>query len=157
VTADGLISAALGAGAWTVDTGTGIVRSTRFADRRQVGCLNTKGYVVATLHFGGLRVQAKLHRVVWIAAHGAIPAGLVPDHVNRIKSDNRLENLRLVTDPENVRNRRSYVGEGNPACRLTRAEAIQVRCTPGSYSDRARRFGVSKSLVAQISRGELWK
>src|SRR5439155_25969614 len=111
---------------------------------------------VATLHFCGWRRQVKLHRVVWIAARGPIPSGLMPDHLNRNKSDNRIVNLTLVTDAENAKNRRSYAGEDNPSAKITHAVAGAIRSSGGSYSVRARRFGVSKSLVAQISRGEIW-
>lgn len=154
--ADEIVKAALQAGAWSVDIQSGVVRSNRFQDKRVVGCLNQKGYLVATLHFAGQRVQVKLHRVVWIAAHGLIPRGLMPDHENRNKADNRIKNLRLVDDAGNAKNRRSYAGEGNPAARITRAVADQIRTASGSYSERAKRFNVSRSLVAQISRGELW-
>jgi len=154
--ADRITIAALAARVWTVDSATGVVRSTRFADKRVVGTTNAKGYLVATLHFWGERVQVKLHRVVWLAAHGPIPVGMMPDHINRAKADNRLANLRLVTDAGNAANRRSYAGEANPACRITRAQAVAIRRAAGSYRARARRFGVSKSLVAQISRGERW-
>ena len=37
------------------------------------------------------------HRIVWEMHSGAIPKGLVVDHINRIKNDNRIENLRLLT------------------------------------------------------------
>lgn len=45
-----------------------------------------------------------LHRVVWEAFNGEIPEGMEIDHVNAIRDDNRLENLRLVTHKENCNN-----------------------------------------------------
>lgn len=44
------------------------------------------------------------HRVVWEAFNGEIPEGMEIDHINTIRSDNRLENLRLVTSKENKNN-----------------------------------------------------
>lgn len=154
---DAVIADALVAGVWRVNPHTGIVSSGRSVHERILGTRNLKGYLVATLHFRGRRVQVKLHRVVWIAMNGSIPVGLMPDHINRNKSDNRIANLRLVSNKENAANRRSYLGEENPAAKITRNIAMAIRNASGSYDTRATQFGVSKSLVAQISRGELWQ
>lgn len=153
-TPDALIAAALEAGAWVVDGAMGEAVSLRTG--KVLGTRNSRGYIVATLHFSGRRAQVKLHRVVWIAVNGTIPAGMMPDHINRIRDDNRISNLRLVSSAGNAANRRSYRGTGNPACKITARKARLIRISRGSYSSRAKRFGVSKSLVAQISRGELW-
>lgn len=46
----------------------------------------------------------KAHRVAWFLHHGAWPKGII-DHVNGVKIDNRLENLRDVDRVVNGRNR----------------------------------------------------
>ena len=43
------------------------------------------------------------HRYVWTQANGEIPKGKHIHHINGIKTDNRLENLKLVTHKENHR------------------------------------------------------
>lgn len=43
-----------------------------------------------------------LHRIVWTAFRGPILPGLVIDHHNRNREDNRLENLEAVTQSENA-------------------------------------------------------
>lgn len=45
-----------------------------------------------------------LHRQVWIYHNGDIPSGMVIDHIDRNKSNNQIENLRLVTPSENNHN-----------------------------------------------------
>jgi hypothetical protein len=54
-----------------------------------------------------VRVNKKLmvvHRVAWALATGAWPKGVI-DHINGIKTDNRLCNLRDVTRADNCLNR----------------------------------------------------
>jgi hypothetical protein len=65
------------------------------------GCLEPGGYWV--IQHNGRRLYA--HRLIWILHHGNISAGLEIDHINRLKSDNRIENLRLVTKVGNGQNR----------------------------------------------------
>jgi len=41
------------------------------------------------------------HRLIWIYHYGDIPEGLQIDHINRIRNDNRIENLRVVSQSTN--------------------------------------------------------
>lgn len=142
-----------------VDAERGLVYSSRFQPNRPRGVTNSKGYLVCTLHLGKIRVQAKIHRIVWLSVHGRIPAGFVLDHINRIKDDNRIENLRLADAALNSANRRDYNGENNPACRINREVVRSIRnghAAGRSYGQLAKDAGISKSLVAQIVRNEIW-
>lgn len=47
----------------------------------------------------------KRSRLVWLFVKGADSYPYFLDHINRVRSDDRIENLRLVTHGENQRNR----------------------------------------------------
>jgi len=64
------------------------------------GWNNSCGYLVTQIK----KKKIYLHRLAWIYTHGDIPKGLVIDHINGKKDDNRLCNLRCVTNRENARN-----------------------------------------------------
>jgi hypothetical protein len=46
-----------------------------------------------------------VHRVIWALFYGSWPKGQI-DHINGIKDDNNIENLREVTNIENARNKK---------------------------------------------------
>lgn len=48
----------------------------------------------------------RVHRIVWTMVKGGIPDGFHIDHINGNRTDNRIANLRLVTNHENHKNMR---------------------------------------------------
>ncbi len=54
------------------------------------------------------RRKLLLHRAAWLYVYGSWPAGVI-DHINGVKHDNRIANLRDVTRSENQHNRRSHI------------------------------------------------
>ena len=65
------------------------------------GCINKTGYV--RLCVRDRRYLA--HRLAWLYVHGEFPNVQI-DHVNGVKSDNRIANLRLATAKQNAENRK---------------------------------------------------
>lgn len=64
------------------------------------GCLN-KG-----TGYWGICVNNKIypaHRLAWLYMHGQFPSDEI-DHINRVRNDNRICNLRLATRLENMQN-----------------------------------------------------
>ncbi len=56
-------------------------------------------------------VRVLVHRIVWEKAYGPIPDGMVIDHINGVRYDNRLENLRCITQRSNLLNIKSKCWE----------------------------------------------
>ena len=67
---------------------------------KEAGHLDNKGYI--RINFNGKRYQA--HRLAWFLSKGVWPNNEI-DHINGIKTDNRLINLREVSTKENSRNK----------------------------------------------------
>lgn len=67
---------------------------------KNVGYINSKGYRVCTIY--GKKYYA--HRLAFLVMDGIMPT-LQVDHINGIKNDNSWDNLRLVNNQENHRNR----------------------------------------------------
>lgn len=84
----------------------GNVRSLNYMKTWKVNVLkpgNCHGYLRVKLSKDGKTKDFLVHRLVYEAFRGAIPKGLTVDHVNGDKSDNRLENLQLLTQRDNAR------------------------------------------------------
>ena len=72
---------------------------------------NVKGKRFGFDEKGGRRkgnIDGKTFResnLIWMHQYGNIPAGMYIDHIDRNPSNNKLDNLRLVTPLQNVVNR----------------------------------------------------
>ncbi len=69
-----------------------------------VGHLNANGYIDICV----MGKTIKGHRVAWFLVHGVWPSQYLDiDHMNGIKHDNRMTNLRLVSRTINAQNRKN--------------------------------------------------
>lgn len=59
------------------------------------------GYLQVTLCKNGTRKTCSVSLLVWTAFNGPIQPGMQVNHINEVKTDNRLENLNLMTPKEN--------------------------------------------------------
>lgn len=73
-----------------------VQRNTRAKASTKVGWMNDSGYLITTV----CTKKYRLHHIVWMMHNGSIPEGYEIDHINRLRSDNRIENLRLATRHE---------------------------------------------------------
>ena len=69
-----------------------------------VGSLSTEGYLKVTFKGKSYAV----HRIAWKLSYGVDPE--IVDHINWVKTDNRLCNLRSVSHTQNSVNRKSAKG-----------------------------------------------
>jgi hypothetical protein len=76
------------------------------------------GAIAGTNHSSGYRfvfvdgAAYKAHRLAWLYVHGVWPEADI-DHINGIRNDNRIANLRSVTRSINQQNLRSARGDTN--------------------------------------------
>lgn len=81
---------------------------------------HSDGYLQFKAYYGnGLTVPHYVHRFIYEWFNGPIPEGYQINHINEFKTDNRLENLELVTQKENIQ-KRSY-----NKLNMEKAEAIR--------------------------------
>lgn len=75
---------------------------------KKAGALNNKELGYYSISIYGKRYG--LHRVIYAYHYGDIPPDMVIDHINNKPSDNRIENLRVVTRQENNFNMKNVRG-----------------------------------------------
>lgn len=109
-------------------------------------------YARLNLWNGGNQQKVWMHRLIMQA-----PLGLVVDHINHNGLDNRRENLRIVTQAENMKNRRPGCTPGGrpnhgPGARYIVWEADRQRFQVNIFVDgRIRHFGRFRVLAAAVA------
>jgi hypothetical protein len=117
--------------------------------------------------YGKRKIRGKTvtaHRAEWLEKRGPIPEGMNVLH----RCDNRpcrqIEHLFLGTTQDNaddmVSKGRSTHGTRNNTTKLTPTQVDEVRAaykTGETQRDLATRYGVCKSTIGYLVRGETWK
>lgn len=73
--------------------------NTRYAGKEAFTALDGRGYRYGQIY----KKPYRAHRVAWLLTHGVWPEGEI-DHINGVRTDNRLANLRDVSITINRRN-----------------------------------------------------
>lgn len=83
-----------------------IFRLFSFSNRNKIGDEAGSRLSNGYLHVRINNISYRVHRIVWEMHNGEIPEGYEIDHINGVRGDNGIENLRLVKRSVNMRNRR---------------------------------------------------
>lgn len=104
-----------------------------------------------------VRVNGKLygvHRIAWAISHGTLPMKI--DHRNRVRSDNRLQNLRAATTAQNNMNRPMHSGKGVKLKGVSfhkRSQTYRARIKVNKTSHWLGQFGCAISAALAYDRG----
>lgn len=143
-----------------VDAEAGVIYGRR---GRPVGSCDSSGYLQIDLRSRG-EGMVSAHRFIFEAARGPIPADREINHRNGVKTDNRIDNLELVTHAENVRHAyrtglKSNAGERHPSHKLTAPQVGDIRRMHDggeSISTLALRFGVHRRTINDVVLRQSW-
>lgn len=133
----------------------------------------SKGYLQTRMMFKGKRITKSVHRLVARAFLGECPCRHEVNHKDGNRMNPRLENLEYVTRQQNLVHgyaRRKAIGEYPPkdapkgeqvsSAKLTAEQVREIRSlalTNMSFSEIARRYGVTQPNVAAIAKRRIWK
>lgn len=70
------------------------------------GFIATNGYRIIKIAHQGKRITSMAHRLAWALYYGKYPDHDI-DHINRVKNDNRIENLRELSASLNLARRKT--------------------------------------------------
>jgi hypothetical protein len=95
----------------------------------EIGTTKPEGYRVAVVD----GKMYRLHHLVWLYHRGEFASEL--DHINRKRSDNRIENLRSCTHSQNLGNARARVHKykGVTFCKATKKWRAQLNGHLGRF------------------------
>ena len=141
----------------------GRVKSLKFSNERILKpCLNNIGYPRVGLLKGGAQKNKFIHRLVLLAFIGE--SELQVNHINGIKTDNRLENLEYCTASENIRHSFDTglnvgpKGEKHGISKLTDAQARQIKYGHQGVTQQAiaEIYSIAQTQVSLIRLGKTW-
>ena len=136
-------------------------------DRCKNGAPLTRGY--QTVHLCSKEVKGfdnwTIHSLVMLSFVGPRPPGMLINHKNGIRWDNRLDNLEYCTQSYNRKQdfllgRQSLRGEKNTQAKLTENEVKEIieLYKTGAYTYRqlGKKYGVHLTGISNIFNGHCW-
>ena len=126
------------------------------------------GYLCITATRNGKRTATGAHRVVWVYHNTTIPKGMTINHENGKKSDNRPQNLTLMSYSEQrihalevlKVNRHRPQGSKHPKTFLTESQVIEMRKLRQAgmmVKDIAKQYKMTTKATSAICTRRTWK
>jgi HNH endonuclease len=119
------------------------------------------GYRYISCDMAGTTYQTSAHRLVWLFFQKDIPDDQEINHINGKRADNKPSNLEPLTHLENVQHAwRNGLAKPHPfPRRLTEKQVVEIRARYGSEETMAlaREYGVNRSTIRRVAKGEIWK
>ncbi len=120
---------------------------------------NINGYHGYNLCRGGERQHFYAHQLVYMTFIGEIAPPMEIDHINKVRDDNRPENLRLFTRKQNMQFRRQR-GADNYAAKLSWEQADDIRNRiqnpQVTQAELAREYEVTPTCINNIVSGKTY-
>ena len=135
-----------------------------FAERLIGRTIDRYGYVKRVLSKNGKNSYFTEHRLVAISFIDNPDDKATVNHINGIKTDNRVENLEWCTNKENTHHSiaiglQDQKGIKHHKCKLTEEQVLEIRKIGFSQTrmSLSKKYGVSRTNILGIIRGKFWK
>ena len=115
--------------------------TTRTDRKNSNGSLDKDGYLILKVK----QKQFKAHRVAWLLNYGDFPKSEL-DHINRDRTDNRIENLRTIKKSENPVNCSVYSNNKSGYKGILWLERLQKWQVNVQYKNKNHYIGVFKNI-----------
>lgn len=128
--------------------------------------VNSRGYQIVGLRKDRKNTTFTVHRLVMLAFDAERPDGMVINHLNGIKTDNRLGNLEYCTQHRNIRHSMELHGESpitgtrNPSAKLNPEKVREIRRLHQSgipIKNLAKMFGIQYSTMRYVVIRKTWQ
>lgn len=138
------------------------VKSLKFGKEKILRLTRKKnGYIDVQLWKEGKMKSYRVHRLVWEAFKGEIEDGMVIDHLNTIRDDCRLINLKSVTPKENSNNPSTRKKHDNALKNLFSKPVLQLDKNTGevikewaSLAEAERNTGILETHISRVCLGK---
>ncbi len=144
----------------------------RLSGKRLSPSLTRWGHLEVGLCRNNKHKTMRVHRIMAMAFMDGFDLSLDVDHINGIKTDNRIDNFRLLDRSEHTKEgwRRGQhragttIGSKNKFSKINEAIAANIKKKLSEYGEKrgriaaiSREMGLSKDIVGDIARGKTWR
>lgn len=132
--------------------------------------LNHKGYKRVYLSVNSKKYSKYIHRLVAETFIDDTENKRTVNHINGIKTDNRVVNLEWMTNSENLKHafhtglfdnrNKKFSGSGNPSSKLIKEEVLEIRKLKNngvSTVTLSKMYNISESQIRSIYARRTWK